>query len=41
MKKTLLATIMIVTTVVLISSCASTRKYGCPMATVKAQSINS
>ncbi|GEM_PF-3395858 len=40
MKNKLLAALTLLTLVVMISSCAGSRKYGCPMAQVNEKSSN-
>ncbi|HEX5654586.1 MAG TPA: hypothetical protein VFX58_16025 [Chitinophagaceae bacterium] len=41
MKNKLTAAFFLIATMVLMASCATSRKYGCPMVQVKAQSNNS
>ena len=40
MKNKLLAAFMLLTMVALVSSCATSRKYGCPSASVQAKTPN-
>lgn len=41
MKSKFIAAIMILSLVVLVTSCATNRKYGCPMAKTTSKSLNS
>ena len=41
MKNKFLAATLLLCTIVIMASCATSRKYGCPMATVKVKTTNS
>ncbi|HEX7903601.1 MAG TPA: hypothetical protein VF487_06965 [Chitinophagaceae bacterium] len=41
MKNKFLAPLFLFTVIVMVASCATSRKYGCPMATTKIKSSNS
>jgi hypothetical protein len=41
MKIKFLAALMLLAMIVVVTSCATSRKYGCPMVSVKSQSANS